>query len=69
MNQTERVLNWLQERGDLDPMTAWNELGIYRLGARIFDLRKEGYPIERRMKDVCNRFGETCHVACYSLAA
>jgi hypothetical protein len=67
MTQAGRVLDWLQNRGDLDPMTAWNELGIYRLGARIFDLRKEGHAIERRMKDVSNRFGETCHVACYSL--
>lgn len=67
MTQQERVLDWLKLRGDLDPMTAWHELGIYRLGARIFDLRKDGWNIERRMKDVSNRFGETCRVACYKL--
>lgn len=68
MTQCERVLEWLQERGDLDPMTAWQELGVYRLGARIFDLRKAGHNIERQLKDVSNRFGETCRVAYYRLA-
>lgn len=67
MTQAERVLNWLQERGEIDQMTALSELGIFRLASRICELRKEGYPIERRLKDVSNRFGETCRVACYKL--
>lgn len=65
--QCERVLEWLEQGNDIDPMQAWSELGIYRLGARIHDLRKRGHPIEKRLKEVTNRFGEVCRVACYSL--
>ena len=65
--QCERVLTHLQQRGEIDAMTALNALGIFRLASRINELRKDGYPIQRRMKEVGNRWGETCHVAAYSL--
>ena len=64
---TERVLRYLRERGPLDPLTAWSELGIYRLGARIFDLKEGGHRITRQTKVVKNRFGEECRVAEYHL--
>lgn len=65
--QTERLLTYLKEHPSIDPMTAWERLGIYRLGARVFDLRKEGHPISRDMVEVANRFGEPCRVARYRL--
>lgn len=65
--QVDRVLAYLREKGPLDPMTAWSELGIYRLGARIFDLKAAGHAIERQTKAVKNRFGEDCRVAEYRL--
>ena len=46
MTQTEDVLSYLQRNGSIDPAKAFFELGIYRLGARIFDLRAEGHDIE-----------------------
>ena len=49
-------------------MQAWQELGIYRLSARIYDLRHtNGMNIVKRMKSVTNRFGESCRVACYEI--
>jgi hypothetical protein len=51
-------------------MGAWNELGIYRLGARVWDLKhKRGYNITKRLVTVQNRFGEDCKVAQYRLEA
>jgi hypothetical protein len=66
-SQCERLLDYLQSNDGIDPLTAWRDLGIYRLGARVFDLRKEGLPIARVMKAVTNRWGETAHVAYYKL--
>ena len=49
--QTEALLLRLQ-RGPLTPLEALTELGIYRLAARIKDLRDEGYDIHTRMVEV-----------------
>lgn len=67
MTQKERLLKYLFEHKSIDPLTGWSELGIYRLGARIFDLRKDGYIIENRKKVVLNKWGEKCAVANYCL--
>lgn len=67
--QTDRLLAYLKTHREIDPLTAWTELGIYRLGARVFDLRKAGHPITSDRKAVENRFGEECKVALYRLEA
>jgi len=51
----------------VEPMTALNELGIYRLAAVIHQLKKEGHIIESEMKTGLNKFGETCNWCEYSL--
>jgi hypothetical protein len=43
---TRDVLTYLQRHGSITPMQALNELGCYRLGARIWELRDAGYPID-----------------------
>lgn len=43
---TAQVLHYLQQHGSITPMQALNELGCYRLGARIWELRDAGYPID-----------------------
>lgn len=45
MTQEEDVLNYIQKNGSIDPAQAFYELGVYRLGARIFDLRAKGHMI------------------------
>lgn len=65
--QNDRLLNYLERHGDIDPLRALSELGIYRLGARIFDLKSAGVQITRSMVKVTNRFGEACCVALYKL--
>lgn len=66
--QCDRILAYLQTHESITPMEAWSECGVYRLGARIWDLRhKRCINIERRIVKVQNRFGETCKVAQYKM--
>lgn len=65
--QCERVLRHLTDVGPIDPLTSWQELGVYRLGARIWDLRQAGHAIVKETKEVTNRWGESCRVAEYRL--
>jgi hypothetical protein len=66
--QCDRVLEYLENHKGITPMDAWNYLGVYRLGARIWDLKnKRGINITKYMVDVPNRYGETCKVAEYRL--
>lgn len=44
---TAAVLNLLRERGErgVTPLDALDAVGSFRLGARVFELRAEGYEI------------------------
>jgi len=65
MTQLNRVAEYLKTHGSIDPLTAWNYLGTYRLGARILELRQQGWDIKTERKEVKNQFGEVCYVANY----
>jgi len=64
--QTDRLHAYLK-RKSITPLDAWTELGIYRLAARVFDLRERGIPVKSTMIEVENRWGEVTKVARYSL--
>jgi len=65
--QNDRLLNYLERNGDINPMQALSELGVLRLAARVRDLRDAGIKIDKTTTKVCNRFGEACRVAKYRL--
>jgi hypothetical protein len=67
MSQNDRILDHLKTVGPIRPMTAWSELGIYRLASRINDLRKAGHKISTKKVEVVNRWGESAYIAEYSL--
>lgn len=67
MTQCERVLKYMEEFGTINPMQAMSDLGIMRLGARIWDLKKAGYKISRQMVAGRNRYGEPVNFAEYRL--
>lgn len=50
MNQTDEVYDYMKTHGSIDNMRAVRELNIYRLGARIYDLKKLGVDIECETK-------------------
>ena len=47
-------------------MEAFQDLGITRLSARIYELREEGYKFEETFKASKNRFGEIVYYKRYS---
>lgn len=65
--QAEMVLAYIEEFGSITPLEAMRDLGVYRLASRISDLKKSGFPIEREMEAVPNRYGKKSNVARYSL--
>lgn len=65
--QTDRVLARLR-KGPLTQMEALVELGVMRLGARILELRDQGFDITTTTVEVDTRVtGEKARVARYSL--
>lgn len=67
MNQNKRLLAYLEQGETINPLKAWNELGIYRLASRVCDLRKSGVKVKDEWLDVSNRFGEFVRVKQYYL--
>ena len=67
MTQCERILDYLSRHDRIDPWTAWRELGIARLAARIHDLRRAGVPLVRETVRATNRYGEPVSYASYRL--
>lgn len=45
-NQTAEILSHLKKNGSIEPMDALAQFGSFRLAARIYDLRTQGYQIE-----------------------
>ena len=71
--QTIAVLDWINTHGTITPLEAKDHLGVMRLAARIFDIKQGNgcppTPIDMRLVTVSNRYGESCRVAEYRLAA
>lgn len=68
ITQKTVVLQHLKRFGSIEPLTALREYGIYRLGARIADLRSEGYHIITETKASVSRItGRPVHFANYKI--
>ena len=65
--QPARLLAFLMSGQHINPLEAWQKLGIYKSARPVFDLRALGWPVRTNHINVGNRFGEVCHVAEYSL--
>lgn len=51
-NQKDKILDYLKKHKCITPLQALIELGIYRLSARILDLKKDGKIIKTEI--ICN---------------
>lgn len=67
MSQSQAVLFWLKQGNSLSQAEAISKFGCYRLGARIYDLRKSGAKIETQMVERLNRNGNVVRFAVYTL--
>lgn len=65
--QQERVLRYMNEFGSISSLEAFKDLGVTRLAAVIFDLKKKGVKIESKIESCKNRFGEPVHFSRYSI--
>lgn len=43
INQRQRILQYIREFGSITSLEAYKDLGITQLGARIFELKRDGY--------------------------
>ena len=68
MTHRERVLLYMREHGSISSMEAFQDLGVTRLSAAIFDLKRDGHEIKTQRERTVNRFGEKVYFARYSLA-
>ncbi len=67
-SQKQFILKHLQRFGFIEPLTALREYGCYRLGARIADLRADGYDITtERVKAKSKITGRSVQFAKYIL--
>ena len=66
LNDKKKLLEYLiQHKEGITPLQAWEKLGIYRTGARIFDLRADGHEITTELVEVECSDGEIARVAKY----
>ena len=66
MTQEQKVLQYMSSHEYITNREAFY-LGVQRLSARIFNLRKAGHLIHTNMKTVHNKDGSTSNVAYYYL--
>lgn len=45
MTQAEKILSYMREHGSITARDAMLDLDIYRLAARVHDLRQDGYNV------------------------
>lgn len=66
-NQHKRILKYCKEFGGITAWEAAKELGIMRLGTRIFELKEMGVEIAYAWINDINRFGDKVRYKRYSI--
>lgn len=68
ITQKDRIINYIREFGSISSWEAYADLGITQLGARIDQLKKEGYEFRTEWESRKNRFNEDTTYKRYYLA-
>lgn len=68
ITQKDRILEYIRNFGSISSFEAYANLGITQLGARIDQLKKEGYEFKTEWESNTNRFGEKTDYKRYYLA-
>lgn len=68
ITQKDRILEYIRKFGSISSFEAYANLGITQLGARIDQLKKEGYEFKTEWESNTNRFGEKTDYKRYYLA-
>ena len=56
--QKDRIIEYIKRYGSISSWEAYADLGITQLGARIDQLKKEGYEFRTEWEKNVNRFGD-----------
>lgn len=64
--QRTDVFRYMKEHGEITQRDAF-ALGVYRLGARIWDLKHDGIAIDTKPRTVIKANGRKARIAVYSL--
>lgn len=68
ISQKIRIIDYIKQFGSITSWEAYKELGVMQLGARIDQLKKEGYIFRTEWIQTKNRFGENVSFKKYYLA-
>lgn len=66
VSQKSMVLDYMEEFGSITPIDAFRDLGVTRLAAKVFELKKDGHDIDKVIETGKNRFGNRTRYARYS---
>lgn len=64
-SQKKRLMAFFRTGQKITSLEALNDLGIYRLSARLSELENIGVPISRERLQVVNRYGEQIRIKRY----
>ena len=67
--QKDRVMKYLKDFGSISTLEAMKDIGVMRLGARIWELIREGWTISAETECSENRYGQKTRYARYRRAA
>lgn len=67
INQRQKILEYIRKYGSITSLEATIDLGITQLGARIFELKREGYEFKTEAVKGKNRYGEPTYYLKYYL--
>lgn len=65
--QKQRVIDYINKFGSISSWGAYADLGITQLGARIDQLKKEGYNFKTEWESSKNKFGDKTEYKRYYL--
>lgn len=65
--QNDMILQHLRRFGSITPREALELYGCMRLGARIYELKRQGFDIRTGRETARNRFGEPVRYARYMM--
>ncbi len=67
ITQKDRILQYIREFKSISSWEAYADLGITQLGARIDQLKKEGYEFRSEWESSTNRYGDKTEYKRYYL--
>lgn len=68
MTQAQRIIEHIREHGSITPMEGF-ELGITRLAACVFKMRRHGIPVVTETVETVNRYGDKVRFARYKISS